>query len=203
MAIAQEQQIRVSPPQPTSVGWLGKLVGTKSKFQTQRALWGYVFALPWILGLLIFWIGPILASLYFSFTEYDMPSAPRFIGLANYTKAFTSDDLFWPSLARTFQFTGIYVPAAVIGALFLALLLNQKLVGTNVYRTIFFIPHLIPAVALAVLWIYLLQPRLGPVNYVLRSIGMTDPPKWLAARSSALYSVTMINVWAAVGGNTM
>ena len=95
--------------------------------------------LPWILGLLIFWIGPILASLYFSFSEYDMSGSPNFIGLANYQKAFTSDDLFWPSLGAHFQFTGMYVPVAVIGALFLAVLLNQKLTGTTVYRTIFFI----------------------------------------------------------------
>ncbi len=201
MAVLEKQL--TLPKQANDSGWLGKLVGAKSKFQTQRALWGYVFALPWILGLLIFWIGPIVASLYFSFSEYDMPGSPRFIGLANYQKAFTNDDLFWPSLARTFQFTGMYVPTAVIGALLLALLLNQKLTGTNVYRTIFFIPHLIPAVALAVLWIYLLQPRLGPINNMLRNVGVQNPPKWLAARSSALYSLTLINVWAAVGGNTM
>ncbi len=201
MAVIEQQLTRTKPID--NGGWLGKLVGAHSQFQVRRALWGYVFALPWILGLLIFWIGPIVASLYFSLSEYDMPGTPTFIGLANYQKAFTSDDLFWPSLARTFQFTGMYVPVAVIGALFLAVLLNQKLTGTNVYRTVFFIPHLIPAVALAVLWIYLLQPRLGPINNVLRSIGVHDPPKWLAARSSALYSLTLINVWAAVGGNTM
>jgi multiple sugar transport system permease protein len=106
-------------------------------------------------------------------------------------------------LGRTFTFSGVFVPAAIIGSLLLAVMLNRKLIGTNIYRTIFFMPHLIPAVALAVVWIFLLQPRLGPINMFLRDMGVENPPAWLAARNSALYSVIMINVWAAVGGNTM
>jgi multiple sugar transport system permease protein len=181
----------------------GKLVGAQSRFQAKRALWGYLFALPWILGLIIFWGGPIIASFYFAFTDYAVIGAPEWIGLDNYIKAFTGDDLFWSSLGRTFTFAAVYVPAAVGGALFLAIMLNQKLQGTNIYRTVFFVPHLLPAVALAVVWTFLLDPRLGPINEFLRSLGVADPPAWLASRDSALYSVTMINVWAAVGGNTM
>ncbi|MBX3012461.1 MAG: sugar ABC transporter permease [Caldilineaceae bacterium] len=184
-------------------GWLGTLVGAKTRFQTKRALWGYLFALPWILGLLIFWGGPILASFYYSFTNKEVIGTTRWLGLANYARAFFSDDLFWASLARTFIFSFAYVPITIFGALILATLLNQKLKGTNIYRSIFFIPHLVPAVALAVVWIYLLQPRLGPINQVLRSLGVENPPTWLAGQSSALYSVILINVWAAVGGNTM
>jgi len=90
-----------------------------------------------------------------------------------------------------------------VGALLLAAMLNQKLKGTNIYRTIFFMPHLIPAVALAVVWTFLLQPRVGPINMMLRDIGIAEPPAWLSSRDTALYSVIMINVWAAVGGNTM
>ena len=191
------------PSKPAHVGWFGTLVGAKSRFQIRRAVWGYIFALPWILGLIIFWGGPILASLYFSFTNYEVIGAPKWLGLENYIQAFTKDDLFWASLGRTFFFTGVFVPTTIFGALILAIILNQKLVGTNVYRSIFFIPHLVPAVALAVVWIYLLQPRLGPVNQVLRNLGIENPPAWLASRDSALYSVTLINVWAAMGGHTM
>ena len=201
MAVAENRM--PAPGGSAGAGWLGWLVGAKSKFQVHRALWGYVFALPWILGLIIFWGGPILASLYFSFTEYAVIGAPTWIGLDNYANAFFRDDLFWPSLWRTFLFTVVYVPAAVGGALILAVLLNQKLKGTNIFRTVFFVPHLLPAVALAVVWIYLLAPRLGPINNFLRDIGVENPPAWLASRSTALLSVTMINVWAAVGGNTM
>lgn len=191
------------PRKSTDAGWFGTLVGAKTRFQVQRAIWGYIFALPWIIGLIVFWGGPILSSLYFSFTNYEVIGAPKWVGIDNYVRAFTKDDLFWDSLGRTFLFTAAFVPATIFGALVLAIILNQKLVGTNVYRSIFFIPHLIPAVALAVVWIYLLQPRLGPVNQVLRSLGINEPPNWLAARNSALYSVILINVWAAMGGNTM
>lgn len=201
MAVS-EKEMRTVAPSPT-VGFLGKLVGAKTGSQTRQALWGYFFLLPWILGLIIFWGGPILASLYFGFTEYAVIGAPKFIGLANYVKAFTQDDLFWPSLGRTFFFTAAYVPTSVGGALVLAVFLNQKLKGTNLFRTIFFVPHLIPAVALAVLWTFLLQPKLGPINMFLRNLGIQNPPGWLASRDSALYSVTLINVWAAMGGNTM
>lgn len=201
MAVAADQSSTIKRSQGPSL--LGRIVGAKTNFQIRRAVWGYIFAIPWILGLIIFWGGPILASLYFSFTNYEVIGSPDWVGLDNYVRAFTKDDLFWQSMGRTFAFTGVYVPLTIFGALILAILLNQKLVGTNVYRSVFFIPHLIPAVALAVVWIYLLQPRLGPINQVLRNIGMENPPAWLASRDSALYSVIMINVWAAVGGNTM
>ncbi len=185
------------------IGWLARLVGAKSQYQTRKAIWGYIFALPWIIGLVIFWGGPILASFYFSFTEYGVTNSPQFTGLANYTQAFTKDDLFWSSLGRTFTFAVIFVPVAVGGALFLAILLNQKLKGTTFYRTIFFVPHLLPAVAIAVLWTFLLSPRLGPVNQFLRAVGVAEPPAWLSGINSALPSVIMINIWAAMGGNTM
>lgn len=199
---AAEQAINNSK-QVEQPSWLANLVGAKTAFQTRKALWGYLFALPWVLGLLIFWGGPIVASFYFGFTEYGVTNAPKFIGLENYTRAFSVDDLFWSSLGRTFTFALIFVPVTIAGALLLAILLNQKLRGTNIYRTIFFVPHLLPAVAIAVLWTFLLSPKLGPINEFLRSIGIENPPSWLAARDSALASVTMINVWAAMGGNTM
>ena len=184
-------------------GWLATLVGANSQFQARKALWGYAFALPWIIGLIVFWGGPILASFYFSFTEYGVTNSPTFIGLENYRQAFTQDDLFWSSLRRTFLFSLVFVPVAIFGALALAVLLNQKLKGTNIYRTIFFVPHLLPAVAIAVVWTFLLSPSLGPVNQFLRAIGIQNPPAWLSSRDTALASVTMINVWAAMGGNAM
>lgn len=202
MAIAE----RSAPAPPTGqkrVPFLSRLVGARTPFQTKRALWGYVFSLPWVFGLIIFWGGPILASLYFGFTEYAVIGTPKWIGLENYARAFNGDELFWPSMARTFTFAGLYIPFAVGGALVLAIMLNQKLIGTNFYRTLFFMPHLIPAVALAVVWTFLLAPRVGPINEFLRSIGVAEPPAWLASRDTALMSVTMINVWAAMGGNTM
>jgi multiple sugar transport system permease protein len=182
---------------------LARMVGAKSRVQAHKALWGYLFALPWLLGLLVFFGGPILASAYLSLTEYAVLDTPTYIGLQNYTRAFSQDDLFWPSLGRTFIFTVLFVPTSIVGSLALAVLLNQKLRGTALFRTLFYIPHLIPAVALTVLWMSILQPRFGPVNMMLRLFGVDDPPGWLATQDSALYAVTLINVWAAVGGNTM
>lgn len=201
MAVASEQRLPASPKDKPSL--LARIVGVRTNYQAKQAMWGYFFALPWIIGLLIFWGGPIIASAYFSFTNYEIIGTTRWLGLANYVRAFTSDSLFWPSLGRTFTFAVFFVPASVGGALLLAAMLNQKLKGTNIYRTVFFIPHLIPAVALAVLWTYLLQPRFGPINMFLRDLGIDSPPNWLTSRDSALYSVILINVWAAVGGNTM
>lgn len=203
MAVAESQASMPSVTTKKKIGLVSRLVGAKTQFQTKRALWGYLYALPWILGLLIFWGGPILASFYFSFTEYAVIGSPRFIGLANFVKAFSVDELFWGSLGRTFSFAALYIPFAVGGAMILAIFLNQKLLGTTIYRTLFFVPSLVPAVALAVLWTFLLAPRVGPVNEFLRGIGISNPPNWLASRDSALASVTMINVWAAMGGNTM
>lgn len=201
MAVTSEQRLPVRPKEKPS--FLARLVGVRTHYQTRQALWGYLFALPWVIGLVVFWLGPIVTSAYFSFTNYEIIGTPDWVGLDNYIRAFTKDDLFWQSLLRTFQFSFIYVPASVIGALFLATMLNQKLKGTTLYRTVFFIPHLIPAVALAVVWTYLLQPRFGPINMFLRDLGIDNPPQWFTSRDSALYSVIMINVWAAVGGNTM
>lgn len=105
------------------------------------AVWGYVILLPWAVGPVVFWLGPILASLYVSFLQSDMSSAPTFVGLANYRKAFCDDELFWPSLNRTFVYSLVVVPVGLTGALALATLLNRGIRGTAAYRTFFFLPN--------------------------------------------------------------
>src|SRR5712691_9207177 len=87
-----------------------RLIGANTKMQAHEALWGYVWLLPWILGLIFFVLGPILASAYLSLTQYDVLSPPRFIGLQNYQTAFGGDDLFWSSLLRTFEYSVVVVP---------------------------------------------------------------------------------------------
>lgn len=185
-----------------SLPLLARVVGASSPLAAKKALWGYLFLLPWILGLIIFWVGPILTSLFLSLTEYDVISDPRWIGLENYQKAFTQDDLFWPSLTRTFQFSFIVVPIGLTGSLLLALLLNRGMRGTNIFRTIFFLPHLTPIVALALLWSWLFHPAVGPVNAGLEAIGITGPG-WLLTKEWALPSIILISLWAAWGGNAM
>jgi len=188
--------------QQPRVGILARMAGAKSKMESNEAKWGYIFLLPWLIGLIVFWIGPILMSAYFSVMEYDVLSPPEWVGIANYTRAFTGDKQFWPSLARTFNFSIIVVPLSIFGSLFLAILLNQKLKGTNIFRTIFFLPHLTPAVALAVLWVWLFHPSIGPINTLLGFIGI-EGPGWLTSKYWAMDALIIVSLWAGVGGNTM
>lgn len=182
--------------------WYAKLVGAESPMEVRQAVYGYVFLIPWILGLIIFILGPIFACLYFSFTDYEGTGAAHWVGLANYVKAFTDDNLFWPSIGRTFEYAIIVVPVGLIGSLFLAVMLNRTLKGISFFRTFFFIPTLTPAVALALLWVWLLDPTVGPIDTVLKSIGLPGPA-WLQSPAWALPAIVIINLWASMGGNTM
>jgi multiple sugar transport system permease protein len=190
----------VSTPRRKSL--LTRLLRYESLSETRECLLGYAYAAPWLLGLLIFVLGPILVSLYLSLTRYDVISTPVFQGIANYKRAFFEDEQFWPSLGRTFKFALIVVPIGTTGSLILALLLNQGLSGSNVYRTLFFLPHLTPAVAMAILWTFLLHPVVGPVNYVLSLVGIKGPG-WFSSTQWALPSVIIASLWAGFGGNRM
>jgi multiple sugar transport system permease protein len=174
----------------------------KLRLRTQEAIAGYVFALPWLLGLLFWIIGPIIASFYLSFTDYHVLQPPRWTGLANYAKALTGDAQFWPSLGRTLRYALTVVPLSLTGSLTLAILLNQKLNGKAVARTLFFLPSLTPVVAMAILWKWLLHTEVGPVNYLLGQIGISPVP-WLSSQKWALSSLCIIAIWASVGGNQM
>jgi multiple sugar transport system permease protein len=198
MSHATASSVDHRPPTPL----FARLVGVSTTLQARRAVWAYLFLLPWLLGLVIFWLGPIVASFYLSLTSYDVLSPPRFIGLDNYRTAFTTDDLFWPSLWRTFQYSLIVVPLGLVGSLFLAVLLNRGMRGTNVFRTLFFLPHLTPVVALALLWSWLFHPTVGPINEALGVFGIPGPG-WLASAAWALPALIIISLWANWGGNTM
>ncbi|MBC7237101.1 MAG: sugar ABC transporter permease [Chloroflexi bacterium] len=181
---------------------LARIVGASSNLKTGEALWAYAFLLPWLLGLVIFAAGPIIASFYFSFTRYDVMSPPVIIGLENYQAAFFEDDLFWPSLGRTFYFSIVYIPISLTGSLILAILLNRGLPGTTAYRTLFFLPSLTPAVATALLWQWVLHPTVGPVNAALAAIGIRGPG-WLTSPDSALMSLVVMALWNSIGSNRM
>ena len=181
---------------------LGKIVGGTTHRQIRRAVEAYLYLLPWILGLVIFWVGPIIASFYFSFTEYDVLTPPKWIWLENYRKAFTDDQLFWPSLGRTLKYSAIVVPLGILGSLSLAALLNRGMQGTNVYRTMFFIPSLAPAVATAMLWKWLFHPSLGPINTALGWFGI-EGPGWMTRKEWAMPAIIIMNLWGGIGGNTM
>ena len=191
-----------APSANRSVGWFAHLVGAKSRLQVNEAVWGYIFLIPWVIGLVAFILGPILASAYFSFTEYDVINAPRWLGMENYTQALMNDKQFWPSLWRTLVYSIVVVPVGLVCSLGLAMLLNQKVKGTNLFRTFFFLPSLTPAVALALLWTWLFHPTVGQINAALGFFGIPGPG-WLSSKDWAMSALIIISLWASIGGNHM
>lgn len=173
-----------------------------SRARRREAIAGYLLLLPWTIGFALFVAGPLVASAALSFTAFDVARPPRFVGLDNYINAFTTDDRFLASLGLTFVYAIVSVPLALLGSLMLALLLNQRLRGTSFYRTFFFLPSLTPAVAVAILWTWLLQPDVGLFNYALSLVGITGP-KWLGSTEWAMPSLIVIALWTGIGGNRM
>ena len=173
-----------------------------TQFRRREALEGYLYLTPWIIGFLAFVAGPILASLYLSFTKYNVILSPEWVGLRNYTTALTKDDLFFPSIARTFYYVALIVPVGMALSLAVAMLLNRKLVFTTMWRTFFFLPTLTPIVAAAVLWRWMLNPDVGLINYLLAQIGIKGPG-WLASTEWAVPSLALIGLWVSVGGSRM
>ena len=168
----------------------------------REALEGVLLVSPWLIGLAVFVIGPLIASAYLSFTAYDIIRPPRFIGVENYREALTADPIFWKSLERTLLYAALSVPLGVLGSLGCALLLNRGLRGTNTFRTLFFLPSLTPVVAGAILWAWILQPRVGLVNSLLQMIGIQGPP-WMGSYEWALPSLVIIALWSSIGGQRM
>ena len=183
-------------------GLLATIVGAQSAQGARRALWAYLFISPWVLGLALFIVGPMVVSLWWSFHAYDLLSPPYWVGLQNYQYAFTGDDQFWPSLGRSFYYAALVVPLGMAASLGLAMLLNQNVRGTNVFRTLFFLPHLTPAVAMGILWLWLLHPQLGPVNYLLKGARLGTYP-FLMDKETVIPTLVMMAVWSIAGGNGM
>jgi multiple sugar transport system permease protein len=167
----------------------------------REALWAYTFILPWIVGFLFFTLGPMLASLYFSFTDYNIIDLPTWVGLKNYQKALFTDPLFWHSLRRTIYFASLALPLGLMFGFFLAVLLNQDIPGVNVWRTIYFLPSVISGVAVALLWLRIFNPRMGFLNPFLQNVlGIKNPPGWLQDPAWAIPALVIISLWG-VGGS--
>jgi multiple sugar transport system permease protein len=160
----------------------------------REALLFYLFISPWLAGLLIFVAGPMLASLYLGLTRWDLLSPSRFIGLANYQEMLTGDPLFWHSLRVTTIYTLAYVPLDLVGGLACALLVNQKVRGIGVFRTIFYLPSVIAGVGYVVLWMWLLNPQAGLVNTLLHHVGIQGP-RWLQDPRWALPAMIGMSLW--------
>lgn len=154
----------------------------------------YAFLAPWLLGFFLLALGPILASLYLSFTRYDMVNAPKWVGLANYEYMFTRDRRFWKALNVTFTYVALAVPARLIMALGVAMLLDKGLRTIGLYRAIFYLPSLLGAsIAIAILWRQLFAKE-GVVNAVLGYFGV-EGAAWITNPDTSLYTLVVLAMW--------
>ena len=168
--------------------------------RAREAIECYIFMLPVILGLLLFYLGPMIASLYFSFTDYDMLSAAEWTGLENY-RTLADDEIFWKSLRVTVLYSGVSVPMVLAVALGLALLLNQKFRGVTFFRTVYYLPTVMSGVAVATLWKWIFNTDYGILNLLLEKIGIRGPA-WLVDESWAIWALILTSLWT-VGGSML
>lgn len=162
---------------------------------------GLLFISPWLLGFAMFTLYPVIASFYYSFTSYDVLTPPKWVGFSNYMQLFTKDNLFWKSLYNTFYYTIFSVPLSMVFGIALAALLNMKVKGMAVYRTIYYLPTIVPVVASSVLWMWMLDPQMGIVNGILQSLGIPGPG-WLIDPKWSKPALIMMSLWG-VGGSML
>ncbi len=174
----------------------GRVIGRVAR-REQRA--AYLFLSPWLIGMVLFVVGPVAVSIVLSLTNYSIIFPSQWIGLQNY-HTMLHDSIFWQSLAITLIYVVYSVPLYLIVGLGLSLLLNMKRRGVNLFRTVIFLPYVISGVAVAILWSSLLNPEFGGVNWLLRHLGISHPPLWLQSPTWALPSVVLIGLWSVGGG---
>jgi multiple sugar transport system permease protein len=160
----------------------------------------YAFLSPWLIGLVVFVAAPLAWSVYISMSDEQLVKPGQFIGLDNYAEIFANDPSFYQSLGVTIRWIVLTTPLFLVAGLGLALLLNQKLPGMRVFRTILYIPAVLSGVATTILWAVLLNGDVGAVNTILRQLGVTDPPQWLQQEAWALPAVAIMGLWGVGGG---
>jgi multiple sugar transport system permease protein len=186
---------------PAEVGPRRKRRAPRGRIARKEQRAGFLFASPWLLGVILLTVGPILASVVLSTTNWNLISSPRWVGVQNY-RDMAGDYNFWQSVRVTLFYTVLAVPLYQVAGLLLALLLNQRVRGMYLFRTILFLPSVLSGVAVAALWVSLLNPDLGVVNDVLRAIGVDDPPRWLTSPHWAVPAIVLMGLWG-VGGTSI
>jgi len=164
-----------------------------SAARRQDLFYGLLFASPFILGVLIFWIGPMLYSIFLVSQDWNLITAPKFAGFGNFERMF-SDPLVSQSLKVTAYFTFVGVPLQLLTAFCLALMLNRPIRAQGIYRTIYYLPAITPAVASAVVWVQILNPDAGVLNAILRVFGVT-PVKWLFDPVAVIPAFILMSLW--------
>ncbi len=172
-----------------------------SESRRREALTGYLFISPWMIGFIVFFLGPIIASLFLSFTRWNIVGDPTWVGLDNYVTIFTEDLRFKKSVEVTLTYSLLYLPLEVMCGIGLAVLMNLKLRGIGIFRTIFYMPSVVPQVAAALVWVWMLNQRYGVINTLLRNVGVNGP-NWLGSPHYVLPSLILIALWG-VGGSAI
>jgi multiple sugar transport system permease protein len=167
---------------------------------------GYALILPWLLGFLVWNLYPFARSLYLSFTEYNIFQPPEWVGLQNYIEIFTKDRHFWPNLKFTLLYAVINVPLGVAGALGVAMLLNRAIRGIGGWRTAYYMPEVLPAAAIALLWAWMLAPKSGLINFFLQPIYQLfslEPLQWFTDVNLVLPSYVVMGMWGVFGAQAV
>ena len=172
------------------------LLARLSKFLRRHRSWiGFVFIFPWLVSVLWFDAFPFLLNVYFSFTDYSVGTRiPNWIGLENYQQVFGGDHLVPVSLKNTAYYVGLSVPLSIVFAFSLALLLNLDVPGRSVYRTIYYIPSIVPAVAASIIWLIMFRTHNGLVNQLLSLVGL-GPVPWLTRPEWAKPALIVMSLW--------
>ncbi|GIK75945.1 MAG: ABC transporter permease [Chloroflexota bacterium] len=166
-----------------------------TKTERRNQILGLLFISPWLIGFLLFALFPLLASLYYSMTNYDFIRDPQFIGLTNYVRLFTIDPDFWTVMYNTVYYVGFGVPLGIAVAFLIANLLNSDIRGRTFFRSIIYIPSIVPAVCAAMVWLFILNVQYGAINGILKTMGWATIP-FLSSPDLAKPSLIMIYVWA-------
>lgn len=178
----------------------GKKKKKRSRRARAEARWGQAFVAIPALGFLVFALGPMLASLYLSFTHYEVLTPPRWVGLSNYARLFGRDLLVWRTLANT-AFYLLGIPVGMVLSLLLALALNQKLRLQDFFRTVYFLPSVCSIVAAALVWKWIYNADYGLIDTYLRALGVTDPPAWLSDPVLVKPALMVMSIWGGLGYN--
>jgi multiple sugar transport system permease protein len=172
-----------------------------SRSRLRENVTAYLFALPWLLNLLLLVAYPVGAAIYYSFTEYSVLQPPRWVGLQNYRNMFVDDPLFWTALYNTCYYAIFAVPLGLVISLWLALLLNQHVPGIGFFRSTFFLPSIVPVVAASVVWAWILNPEFGLINDLLGRVGLYRPP-WLTSEHWSKPAFIIMSLWS-IGPTTI
>lgn len=188
--------------QPRSVSAPSRKRALYSKRRLIENVYGYAFIAPMLIGVSIMTLLPILASFFLSFTDWNFLLGFKqidFVGMRNFERLF-ADDMFWKSMTNNLIFM-LVVPATLAFSLVLAVIINKQVYFKDMFKVIYFMPYISSVVAVAMVWQVLFHPSYGPVNQLLMSIGIADPPKWIADVDFALPSIMLIMIWISIGYN--